>query len=268
MAHRGQWSEHEARGVLSAWRKSGQTLERFAKERGLVPQRIRWWWSKLEGKSAALVPVQVTEPAPAKRGEPVAVCLRSGHIVKVGRGFDEGRAARRRRRAEQSAREGQVRARAAQEGAHRPQERALQDAAHPGQAGHRRGATGEASYAGGRPRANSNCAHRTQSPGRGAHLPELRQRQAQAHRRGAGRPPSTNSRRRAWSVTSTSRRCSAAAAAITSSPRRAPRRSSRRVATERACSLTWRSQSVRTTCRCSGSRRTSRGAASRSPARR
>jgi transposase len=23
MAHRGQWSEHEARGVLSAWRKSG-----------------------------------------------------------------------------------------------------------------------------------------------------------------------------------------------------------------------------------------------------
>lgn len=98
MAHRGQWSEHEARGVLSAWRKSGQTLERFAKERGLVPQRLRWWRNKLEGKSTALVrsssplallPVQVTEPAPPKRGEPVAVYLRSGHIVKVGRGFDE-----------------------------------------------------------------------------------------------------------------------------------------------------------------------------------
>jgi len=41
MAHRGQWSEHEARGVLSAWRKSGQSLERFANERGLVPQRVR-----------------------------------------------------------------------------------------------------------------------------------------------------------------------------------------------------------------------------------
>lgn len=98
MAHRGQWSEHEARGVLSAWRKSGQTLERFAKERGLVPQRLRWWRNKLEGKSTALVrsssplallPVQLTEPAPPKRGEPVAVYLRSGHIVKVGRGFDE-----------------------------------------------------------------------------------------------------------------------------------------------------------------------------------
>ncbi len=98
MSHRGQWSEHEARGVLVAWSKSGQSLERFAKERGLVPQRIRWWKAKLEGKSMALVraessmallPVQVTEPAPPKRGEPVAVYLRSGHIVKVGRGFDE-----------------------------------------------------------------------------------------------------------------------------------------------------------------------------------
>lgn len=98
MAHRGQWSEHEARGVLSAWQRSGQSLERFAKERGLTPQRVRWWKAKLEGKHPALVrsesglallPVQVTESGPSKRGEPVAVYLRSGHIVKVGRGFDE-----------------------------------------------------------------------------------------------------------------------------------------------------------------------------------
>jgi hypothetical protein len=98
MAHRGQWSEHEGRGVLIAWRKSGLSLERFAKERGLVPQRVRWWKNKLEGKNTALVrsqsslallPVHVTEPASPKRGEPVAVYLRSGHIVKVGRGFDE-----------------------------------------------------------------------------------------------------------------------------------------------------------------------------------
>ena len=30
--------------------------------------------------------MQVTEP---KRGEPVTVLLRSGHMLKVGRGFDE-----------------------------------------------------------------------------------------------------------------------------------------------------------------------------------
>jgi hypothetical protein len=98
MGHRGQWSEHEARSVLIAWRKSGVSIERFAQERGLVPQRIRWWKAKLEDKNAtpersssalALLPVQVTQPAQPKRGEPVAVYLRSGHIVKVGRGFDE-----------------------------------------------------------------------------------------------------------------------------------------------------------------------------------
>ena len=98
MGHRGQCSEHEARGVLSAWRKNGLTLEKFARDRGLTPQRVRWWKAKLEGRATALVrsesslallPVQVKDSAPPKRGEPVAVYLRSGHIVKVGRGFDE-----------------------------------------------------------------------------------------------------------------------------------------------------------------------------------
>ncbi len=44
---RGQWSEVEARGVLEAWRRSGQPVERFAKQRGIVPQRMRWWKMKL-----------------------------------------------------------------------------------------------------------------------------------------------------------------------------------------------------------------------------
>jgi hypothetical protein len=63
-------------------------------------QRIYWWRKKLEQStkalpkaenSLALLPVQVTKPtAPARaRGEPVMVMLRSGHVIKVGRGFDE-----------------------------------------------------------------------------------------------------------------------------------------------------------------------------------
>jgi hypothetical protein len=96
MAHRGQWSEHEARGVLSGWPKSGSRSS-ASRRSGIVPQRVRWWRDKLEGKTAAvattqslaLLPVKVTASTPAKRGEPVAVYLRSGHIVKVGRGFDE-----------------------------------------------------------------------------------------------------------------------------------------------------------------------------------
>ena len=93
---RGQWSEHEARGVLGAWRKSGLSLEAFAKQQGFVPQRLRWWRNKLEGRPStalvkqeseiALLPVTV---APPKRGEPVAVYLRGGQVIRVGRGFDE-----------------------------------------------------------------------------------------------------------------------------------------------------------------------------------
>ena len=38
-----RWSEVDARGVLESWRRSGLSLERFAKQRGFVAQRLRWW---------------------------------------------------------------------------------------------------------------------------------------------------------------------------------------------------------------------------------
>jgi transposase-like protein len=97
MAH-GQWTEVEARGVLEAWKRSGASIEAFARTRGLVPQRLYWWKRKLgiAGRKdrAALVPVRVAEAsrdgaADSRRGEPVTVLLRSGHMLKVGRDFDE-----------------------------------------------------------------------------------------------------------------------------------------------------------------------------------
>lgn len=99
MAH-GQWTEIEARGVLEAWKRSGLSLEKFARSRGLVPQRLWWWKAKLgftktASAAPALVPVRVTEPrAEVRRGEPVTVLLRSGHMIKVGRDFDESAFAR------------------------------------------------------------------------------------------------------------------------------------------------------------------------------
>jgi hypothetical protein len=100
MAH-GQWTEIEARGVLEAWRKSGQSLDAYARGRGLVPQRLHWWKKKLRfgavgdsGRRLALLPVRVTEAPEARRGEPVTVLLRSGHMLKVGRDFDEAAFAR------------------------------------------------------------------------------------------------------------------------------------------------------------------------------
>lgn len=94
MAH-GQWTEVEARGALEAWKKSGQSIERFARSRGLVPQRLHWWKRKLDfgsgkARELTLLPVQLAEPRPdGRRGEPVTVLLRSGHMLKVGRDFDE-----------------------------------------------------------------------------------------------------------------------------------------------------------------------------------
>ena len=91
MAH-GQWSEVEARGVLEAWQRSGLPLERYARQRGIVPQRLYWWKRKLAlaDKRTARIspPVRVTSEA-ARRGEPVTVLLRTGHMLKAARGFDE-----------------------------------------------------------------------------------------------------------------------------------------------------------------------------------
>jgi len=92
MAQRGQWSEHEARGVLSAWRKSEQSLERFAKERSLVPQRIRWWKAKLEARRprwSARSRHSRCYRCKSRSQPSRSAARRSGHIVKVGRGFDE-----------------------------------------------------------------------------------------------------------------------------------------------------------------------------------
>lgn len=98
MAH-GRWSEVEARGVLEAWKRSGLTLEAFAKQRGIVSQRMRWWRKKLNREERtrdavpALLPLRVTSE-PARRGEPVTVLLRTGHMLKVSHGFDEDAFAR------------------------------------------------------------------------------------------------------------------------------------------------------------------------------
>ena len=108
MAH-GKWTEVEARGVLDAWQRSGLPLETFAKERGIVGQRLRWWRLKFAAaqattsaakpvvapatKAAAVLPVRVTSEV-ARRGEPVTVLLRTGHMLKVSHGFDEAAFAR------------------------------------------------------------------------------------------------------------------------------------------------------------------------------
>ena len=90
MAH-SKWTEVEARAALRAWRDSGLSLRQFALQRGLVPDRLYAWRRKLgeEVDEQAVELVEVRVPDAPARGEPVLVMLRSGHMLKVGRGFDE-----------------------------------------------------------------------------------------------------------------------------------------------------------------------------------
>jgi hypothetical protein len=46
---RPHWTEADARRVLADWERSDDSLEAFARSRGLVPQRLAWWRNRLRG---------------------------------------------------------------------------------------------------------------------------------------------------------------------------------------------------------------------------
>jgi hypothetical protein len=50
-ARRGsRWSPDEAQQILDEWATSGESLNAFAKGRGLAPQRLCWWQKRLGGQ--------------------------------------------------------------------------------------------------------------------------------------------------------------------------------------------------------------------------
>lgn len=77
--------------MLESWRRSGLSIERFAKQRGFTAQRLYWWKKKFalaaQHVAPKLLPVHVKQEV--KRGEPVTVLLRTGHVLKVAHDFDE-----------------------------------------------------------------------------------------------------------------------------------------------------------------------------------
>jgi hypothetical protein len=90
-----QWRAEEAQEHLAAWRASGLPLGTFARQRGLSPERLRWWTQRLGdwneeppgAEGTALVPVVVSAPAPGAVSVagtcPVRVCVPGGAIVEV-----------------------------------------------------------------------------------------------------------------------------------------------------------------------------------------
>jgi hypothetical protein len=79
------WTEADARGVLDDWKRSGETLEAFARSRGRVPQRLAWWRKRLSaspaGPALTLVPAAVVGIEPAA---PTAVIrLPQGIVIEL-----------------------------------------------------------------------------------------------------------------------------------------------------------------------------------------
>ena len=84
-----RWREEEARMVMSAWRGSGETMWVFAKENGLVAQRLYRWARRLKGgeSSEAFHPVRLMGVSRAEEARKIEIELVDGRRVRVGEGF-------------------------------------------------------------------------------------------------------------------------------------------------------------------------------------
>jgi transposase-like protein len=119
LAGKRRWSREDGKTALAALRRSGLKLEPFAKQHGLVAQRLRWWRDQLgdnasEPSSAVadvkFTPVRLVEkpheaskpdlprPAPASRPPPevngMEVVLTNGRRIRVPSDFDASSLAR------------------------------------------------------------------------------------------------------------------------------------------------------------------------------
>jgi hypothetical protein len=88
------WKETEARAVIAALRKSGLSVEKFAAAQSLSAQRVYAWRKRLADKDRSTVSLLPVRVVAQRDREPVAVVLRSGHVVKVSGEFDEAAFAR------------------------------------------------------------------------------------------------------------------------------------------------------------------------------
>ncbi len=91
---RARWGAGDAAVVLSAWRRSGDSLTGFARRHGLQVWRLRYWVQQPSQDTAIqLRPVKIvagTTSSPAADSSQLELVLRGGHRVVVHRGFDAG----------------------------------------------------------------------------------------------------------------------------------------------------------------------------------
>jgi len=84
-----RWGEAEARGVVEAWRGSGERLGEFARRHDLHPKRLSYWVQRLDsGEPVRFHPVALVGSHRASAAGPIEIDLGDGRRVRLPRGFE------------------------------------------------------------------------------------------------------------------------------------------------------------------------------------
>ena len=82
------WREEDARGVVGAWRKSGDTLAGFCRSHGLSSQRLARWSARLgRDEPVQFHPVRLTGTGTGSTRSMLEVELPGGATVRLPAGF-------------------------------------------------------------------------------------------------------------------------------------------------------------------------------------
>ena len=92
IAERQRWGEDDARVVVEAWRRSGESLSHFARRYGVRGERISRWASRVEkpesnGLSFHRVRLVEAQGRRLQDREAIEVVLTDGRLVRVPCGF-------------------------------------------------------------------------------------------------------------------------------------------------------------------------------------
>lgn len=82
------WHERDARAVVDAWRRSGETLSGFCRTHGLSPQRLSRWAARLDRDPAVRFhPVRLTDAGAGAARAILEIQLPGGAMVRLPAGF-------------------------------------------------------------------------------------------------------------------------------------------------------------------------------------
>jgi hypothetical protein len=80
-----EWTENEAREVFDEWRRSGQTIAAFARERRMSAPRLYWWRRRLPKVGAAEAAMSLVPAKIVMRGDgaPIVIRLPSSIVIEM-----------------------------------------------------------------------------------------------------------------------------------------------------------------------------------------